>query len=147
MTSSGSAASATLPSSWSAIGLRRTFDLNLISAIGYPIKASSSSRSVQTGRIQTKACSTRLQRPRSSALRIAGAFSGCAAISSGMAMTQFRRLPVSKPSWPWSVAMSIAASSARPPNLWRLTFRSTGRAGTCFDLRRASRRRAGYLQR
>ena len=29
----------------------------------------------------------------------------------------------------------------------RPTLRSTGRAGTCLDLRRAHRRRAGYLQR
>jgi hypothetical protein len=28
---------------------------------------------------------------------------------------------------------------------WGLTLRSTGPAGTCFDLRSASRRRAGYL--
>ena len=30
---------------------------------------------------------------------------------------------------------------------WGLTLRSTGRAGTRLDLRRAARRRAGYLQR
>jgi hypothetical protein len=33
------------------------------------------------------------------------------------------------------------------PTAFGLTFRSTGPAGTCLDLRSASRRRAGYLQR
>jgi hypothetical protein len=42
---------------------------------------------------------------------------------------------------------SVLAHRARGRAHWGLTLRSTGPAGTCFDLRSASARRAGYLYR
>ena len=40
-----------------------------------------------------------------------------------------------------------SAVNAPVPSTCRLTLRSTGRAGSCFDLRSTSARRAGYLNR
>jgi hypothetical protein len=88
----------------------------------------------------------RSQRRRLFERGIFGACSGCVVISSGMDTSRFPRSAAWRHFSLSSVAMNTAASLGNH-RVRRLTLRSTGPAGTCFDLRSASRRRAGYLRR
>jgi hypothetical protein len=88
----------------------------------------------------------RSQRRRLFERGIFGACSGCVVISSGMDTSRYPRSAAWRNFSLLSVAMNTAASLGNH-RVRRLTLRSTGPAGTCFDLRSASRRRAGYLER
>ena len=74
-------------------------------------------------------------------------FGGCArlrwrACNSGIALRASRPIAALP-----SRRTSVLARRARGRACWGLTLRSTGPAGTCFDLRSPSARRAGYLDR
>jgi hypothetical protein len=58
-----------------------------------------------------------------------------------------RFVPVGQSRHPLSRRGSVLGPWVRCRARWGLTLRSTGPAGTCFDLRSASARRAGYLAR